>query len=131
MPAGAGLRSGEQFTIGDLTFRCILVAAPAAAGSYANTTESRPMSHPPESMASDDHADEPDIEDVVAFSLRPTAVEPSAGEKRRAPVLEVHHMWGNVLLDSRQSMPEHKILARIDGSAAAIAPFENSRPWTS
>ncbi|MEQ1564537.1 MAG: AgmX/PglI C-terminal domain-containing protein [Myxococcota bacterium] len=93
----ASLRSGDQFGIGQFTFR----VSRGAEGEQPTDAYAAPLAGTDESA--DDHGyEEHDLEDVVSFALRPTQVEPASGEKRRAPVLEVHHMWGNMLVDTKQ-----------------------------
>ncbi|MEZ4235755.1 MAG: AgmX/PglI C-terminal domain-containing protein [Myxococcota bacterium] len=110
--ANAALRPGDTFQIGDLTFR---VAHAEVAEDVATEQHTSPAASPytPHEVAPHeriDHAtegsllhekEEHDAEDVVSFVMRPSAREPAAGDKPR-PVLEVHHMWGNMLLDTRQ-----------------------------
>jgi hypothetical protein len=118
--ANASLRPGETFRIGDLTFRIgeaqppeqvptELYGSPAAApppppGAYAQQPAAydEPTGHVEGSLTSE--KEEKDMEDVVSFVLRPSQRDPASGDKAR-PVLEVHHMWGNMLLDSKQFSP--------------------------
>ncbi|MEQ1504500.1 MAG: AgmX/PglI C-terminal domain-containing protein [Myxococcota bacterium] len=107
--ANASLQPGESFAIGDLTFRVGAVAAAPAARAHSSAPPAPIASHHDE----DEHEEgsllhekeEHDAEDVVAFVLKPSQTGPSPGEKQRPPVLEVHQMWGNVLLESKQFAP--------------------------
>ena len=65
----AQLRSGDAFTIGDLTFRIRRTGGAAPLGA----------SNPYAAPNVDHHAEEPDAADAVAFALRPTASEPGQG----------------------------------------------------
>jgi hypothetical protein len=49
----------------------------------------------------EDVEDVEDLEDVASFVLRPSDRAPARGDRAR-PVLEVHHLWGSVLLDAKQ-----------------------------
>jgi hypothetical protein len=54
-----------------------------------------PMNHP---IEDDDHDDHDDHEDVLAFVMRTSAGQPT----KKARVLEINQMWGNVLVDTKQ-----------------------------
>lgn len=113
------IASGGTFGIGALTFR---VTVGAGDEEYAEeqptsvSVQALPPSAPAPAAAApavhaevghekpaDDHGHEKeDIADVVSFVMRTSNAAPAAGEKRRPPLLEVHQMWGNALLSTRQ-----------------------------
>lgn len=114
----ASLSPGDAFDIGDLTFKVQPNLSPSASPSGRmatdEATEGRSMEHQPSPVSLDftgegsllhEKHDEPDAEDVVAFVLKPSQTGPTPGDKKRPPVLEVAHMWGNVLLDTKQYGP--------------------------
>jgi hypothetical protein len=112
--ASSPIPAGGSFSIGGLTFK---VTTGRAAGE--ERTDEQPTTvqaqqaqapahaaadgaHAADAHAADDHGHEKeDIADVVSFVMR-TSAAPAPGEKRRPPLLEVHQMWGNALLSTRQ-----------------------------
>jgi pSer/pThr/pTyr-binding forkhead associated (FHA) protein len=127
----ATLRSGDSFSIGELTVRVSLGRVSLGAEDRTehmarterldrNELGRNELAGDPAPMHMDARTDatetgevnyegsllhtkeEKDAEDVVAFVMRPSQTGPSPGEKKRPPVLEVHHSWGNMLLDTKQ-----------------------------
>jgi len=116
--ASSPVASGGTFSIGGLTFK---VTTETAAAGNEDRTDEQPTSvqgaaaaasahapaaardaAEPEAHAEDDHGHEKDdIADVVTFVMRSNPAA-APGEKRRPPLLEVHQMWGNALLSTRQ-----------------------------
>jgi hypothetical protein len=110
--ANAALRPGDSFVLGALTFRVLTGEAAVA----EDPTEDQPSAAPNAAMSAapnhasahedahdDHHGDEKeDIADVVAFVMRSASAGPPANERKKPPILEVHQMWGNVLLESKQ-----------------------------
>ncbi len=106
----APLASGGTFSIGGLTFR-VSVGAPARAAAAADDRTDEAVATAPVNPAAVAHAqaheahdphdehEHEDIADVVSFVMRSSN---APTERKRPPVLEVHQMWGNVLLSSRQ-----------------------------
>jgi pSer/pThr/pTyr-binding forkhead associated (FHA) protein len=129
--ASSPIPSGGTFSIGGLTFKVFAKtaaaeertdeqpttvqsqpaqAAPAAARSghsappaaaHAAQSDAHGAAGADEAHGADDHGHEKDdIADVVTFVMRTT--NGPAEQKRRPPLLEVHQMWGNALLSTRQ-----------------------------
>ena len=111
----AMLRSGDSFSIGDLTLRVALAEQSSRADDRTErmdrgdleATEAAAYAAPidvdaaPHEGSLTHYAEEKDAEDVVAFMMRPSQTGPNPGDKKRPPVLEVHQSWGNMLLETK------------------------------
>jgi len=124
--ANAVLRTGDTFAIGDLSFTLTIGDGPvsddptderptavdalptapaptAPAPTAPAPTEPAPRAEAPAMSSSEDdhHAPETDAFDAVSFVLRTPEVR-NEKEAKRPPVLEVHQIWGNAVLDTRR-----------------------------